>query len=65
MEGKQFACIEDQGIIDRILTHLRDKRQDISTLQLLLPTTSAPPGTLPFFAGSGSTTTTPGQHGNH
>jgi len=60
-----IACIEDQEAIDRILTHLRDKEQGTPTLPHLAPPTRAPPGTLPLFAGSESTTTTSGQHGSH
>lgn len=47
-------CIEDQDIIDRILTHLRQKEQETPTRPLLVPPTRAPPGTLPFFAGEGA-----------
>lgn len=42
---KVIACIEDQDIIDRILTHLRDKEQDIPGLPLPKPPTRAPPET--------------------
>jgi hypothetical protein len=49
-----IACIEDQDIIDRILTHLRQKEQETPTRPLLVPPTRAPPGTLPLFAGEGA-----------
>lgn len=49
-----IACIEDQDIIDRILTHLRQKEQETPTRPLLVPPTRAPPGTLPLFAGRGA-----------
>jgi ribosomal protein S27E len=48
-----IACIEDQDVIDRILTHLRQKEQETPTRPLLVPPTRAPPGTLPLFAGEG------------
>ena len=51
---KVIACIEDQDIIDRILTHLRDKDPTSSTLPLLIPPSRAPPETLPLFAGKGA-----------
>jgi hypothetical protein len=40
-----IACIEDQDIIDRILTHLRQTAQETPTRPLLVPPTRAPPGT--------------------
>lgn len=40
-----IACIEDQDVIDRILTHLRQKEQETTTRPLLVPPTRAPPGT--------------------
>jgi len=46
-----IASIEDQDVIDRILTHLRQKEQETPTRPLLVPPTRAPPGTLPLFAG--------------
>ena len=49
-----IACIEDEDIIDRILLHLRKKEQNIPTLPLLVPSTRAPPGALPLFAGKGA-----------
>jgi hypothetical protein len=49
-----IACIEDQDIIDRILTHLRQKEQETPTRPLLVPQTRAPPETLPLFAGEGA-----------
>ena len=39
-----IACIEDQDVIDRILTHLRQKEQETTTRPLLVPPTRAPPG---------------------
>lgn len=45
------ACIEDQEIIDQILTHLCQKQQDTRIQPLLVPPTRAPLGTLPLFAG--------------
>ena len=39
------ACIEDQDVIDRILTHLRHKERETLTRPLLAPPTRAPPGT--------------------
>ena len=52
--ARVIACIEDQDIIDRILTHLRRKEQDTPTRPLLIPPTRAPPGTLSLFAGKGA-----------
>jgi hypothetical protein len=52
-----IACIEDQDVIDRILTHLRQKEQETPTRPLLVPPTRAPPGTLPLFAGKDSSST--------
>ena len=49
-----IAFIEDQDVIDRILAHLRDKKQDTPTLPHLAPPSRAPPETLPLFAGRGS-----------
>jgi hypothetical protein len=46
--------IEDQDVIDRILTHLRQKEQETPTRRLLVPPTRAPPGTLSLFAGKDS-----------
>tara|TARA_B110000305_G_scaffold209670_1_gene242813 strand:- start:60 stop:1361 length:1302 start_codon:yes stop_codon:yes gene_type:complete len=46
-----IASIEGQDVIDRILTHLRQKEQETPTRPLLVPPTRAPPGTLPLFAG--------------
>jgi hypothetical protein len=40
-----IACIEDQDVIDRILTHLRHKERETLTRPLLTPPTRAPPGT--------------------
>ena len=59
-----IACIEDQDIIDRILTHLRQKEQETPTRPLLVPPTRAPPGTLPLFAGKDSSTTALHQQGS-
>lgn len=33
--GKVIACIEDQDLIDRILTHLREKKQETPSPPLL------------------------------
>ena len=49
-----IASIEDQDVIDRILTHLRQKEQETPTRPLLVPPTRAPPGTLSLFAGKDS-----------
>ena len=62
---KVIACIEDQDFIDRILTHLREKEQDIPTLPLLTPPPRAPPETLPLFAGKESKSTPFNQQGRH
>jgi len=40
-----IASIEDQDVIDRILTHLCQKEQETPTRPLLVPPTRAPPGT--------------------
>ena len=40
-----ISSIEDQDIIDRILTHLRQKEQETPTRPLLVPPTRAPPET--------------------
>ena len=47
-------CIEDQDIIDQILTHLREKEQEASARPLLVPPTRAPPATLSLFAWKGA-----------
>jgi hypothetical protein len=60
-----IASIEDQDVIDRILTHLRQKEQETPTRPLLVPPTRAPPGTLPLFAGKDSSTTALHQQGSH
>ena len=62
---KVIACIEDQDIIDRILTHLRRREQDTPTRPLLIPPTRAPPATQSLFAGSELTTSTLDQQGRH
>jgi hypothetical protein len=49
-----IACIEDQDVIDRILTHLRQNEREIPARPLLVPPTRAPPGALPLFAGKDS-----------
>ena len=49
-----IASIEDQDVIDRILTHLRQQEQETPTQPLLVPPTRAPPATLPLFAGKDS-----------
>ena len=59
-----IACIEDQDVIDRILTHLRQKEQETPTRPLLVPPTRAPPGTLPLFAGKDSSPTALRQQGS-
>jgi hypothetical protein len=59
-----IACIEDQDVIDRILTHLRQQEQETPTRPLLVPPTRAPPGTLPLFAGKDSSTTALHQQGS-
>jgi hypothetical protein len=51
--ARVIACIEDQDVmpdkagqaLDRILTHLRQKEQEIPTRPLLVPPSRAPPGT--------------------
>ena len=60
---KVIACIEDQDVIDTILAHLRDKEQGTPTLPHLAPTTRAPPGILPLFAGTEAGSTPLNQHG--
>jgi hypothetical protein len=50
--GTPNRCIEDQDVIDRILSHLRDQEQGAPTLPHLAPPTRAPPATLSLFAGS-------------
>ena len=47
-------CIEDQDIIDRILAHLRDKKQGSSTLPHLAPPSRTPPETSPIFSWKGA-----------
>ena len=59
-----IASIEDQDVIDRILTHLRQKEQETTTRPLLVPPTRAPPGTLPLFAGKDSSPTALRQQGS-
>jgi hypothetical protein len=59
-----IASIEDQDVIDRILTHLRQKEQETPTRPLLVPPTRAPPSTLPLFAGKDSSTTALHQQGS-
>ena len=49
-----IACIEEQNVIDRILTHLRQKQQKTPTRPLLVPPSRAPPETLPLLAGKDS-----------
>jgi len=46
--AKVIACIEDQGIIDRILDHLRRKEQETPTQPLLAPLSST--GITPYTA---------------
>ena len=62
---KVIACIEDQDIIDRILTHLREKEQEALARPLLLPPTRAPPETSPLFAGKESKSAPFNQQGRH
>jgi ribosomal protein S27E len=59
-----ISSIEDQDVIDRILTHLRQKEQETPTRPLLVPPTRAPPGTLPLFAGKDSSPTALRQQGS-
>ena len=59
-----ISSIEDQDVIDRILTHLRQKEQETTTRPLLVPPTRAPPGTLPLFAGKDSSPTALRQQGS-
>lgn len=59
-----ITSIEDQDVIDRILTHLRQKEQETPTRLLLVPPTRAPPGTLPLFDGKDSSTTALHQQGS-
>ena len=49
-----IACIEDQDVIDSILTHLCDKEQGTPTLPHLAPPTRTPPEKLPLFGGKGA-----------
>jgi hypothetical protein len=58
-------CIEDQEIIDRILSHIHKKEQATPALPLLTPPSRAPPGTLPLFAGKESSVTVIDQQGRH
>ena len=51
-----IACIEDQDITDRILTHLESEEQNTPAFPHLAPPTRAPPGAWPLFAGIESTT---------
>jgi hypothetical protein len=60
---KVIACIEDQGVIDSILAHLREKEQGRPTLSHLVPTSRPPPGPFPLFAGRESTA--PNQQGRY
>ena len=46
---KVIAYIEDQNVIDRILTHLREREQGRPTLSHLLPLSRAPPWTISSF----------------
>ena len=41
-----IACIEEQGVIDRILAHLREKETKRPAPPILLPPSRAPPLTL-------------------
>ena len=60
-----IACIEDQGIIDRILDHLHRKEQETPNQTLLTPPSRAPPSTLPLFAGKEPSSTAFNQQGSH
>jgi hypothetical protein len=60
---KVIACIEDQNVIDRILTHLREREQGRPALSHLAPPSRAPPGPLTLFAGRESTA--PNQQGRY
>jgi hypothetical protein len=59
-----IACIEDQDVTDRILTHLRHKELETPTRPLLVPPSRAPLGALPFSAGKDSSTTALHQQGS-
>jgi hypothetical protein len=52
--ARVIACIEDRETIDPILTHLRQKEQELPTLPLLVPPTRVPPGTLPLVSAQKS-----------
>ena len=52
--ARVIACIEDQDIIDQILTHLRETEQEAPARPLLVPPTRAPPATLSLFAWKGA-----------
>ncbi|MFT4826242.1 MAG: hypothetical protein ACI9J0_004186 [Cryomorphaceae bacterium] len=60
-----IACIEDQDIIDRILSHLRAQEQGTPTLPHLAPPTKASPEALPLFVVAESTNTTLNQQGRY
>jgi hypothetical protein len=63
--ARVIACIEDQDVIDRILTHLRKKEQEAPARPLLVPPTRAPPGTFPLFAGEDPALSPFNQPGRH
>ena len=60
-----IASIEDQDVIDGILSHLRDKDQGSPTLPHLTPPTRAPPATLSLFAGKKTVSSQVNQQGRH
>ena len=60
-----IASIEDQDVIDGILSHLRDKEQGSPTLPHLTPPTRAPPATLSLFAGKKTVSSQVNQQGRH
>ena len=77
---KVIACVEDQGIVDRVLAHPREKEQDAPARPLLVPPTRAPPetrlidakhqervhwGALPLLAGKESSSSALNQQASH
>ena len=55
---RDIACIEDQETIDRILTHLRQKEQELPTRPPLVPPTRAPAWHVASFRGKGASALT-------
>jgi hypothetical protein len=49
--ARVIVCIEDQDVIDQILTDFREKEQEAPARSLLAPPTRAPPATLSLFTG--------------